>query len=93
MELVKNIHEALHENWNKPFPHVTVKSDIVAAALRTGSGNISVKPHNLSKNVSSGSYNQKGYLKFTKSLSKNSISKVMSFSHYDFFINHVIFFF
>lgn len=55
IELVKNIHDAVHENVYKALVVFTVKSVATSHALRIGSGNISVKPHNRSVSVSSGS--------------------------------------
>lgn len=56
IELVKNIHEALHENVYNAFVLFIEKSVAVSQAVRTVSGNISVSPQSRSVNVSSGSY-------------------------------------
>lgn len=59
MELVKKIHEALQVNLNKDLTLRLDKSVTVEQTLRTGSGNISVRPHSRSPKVSSGSWDKK----------------------------------
>lgn len=55
IELVKNIQDALHENLYSALVLLIEKSVAASQAVRTLSGNISVKPHRRSVNVSSGS--------------------------------------
>uniref|UniRef100_A0A1B0CBY2 Uncharacterized protein n=1 Tax=Lutzomyia longipalpis TaxID=7200 RepID=A0A1B0CBY2_LUTLO len=55
IELVKKIHDALQVILNMDFTLRVDKSDTVAQTLRTGSGNISVRPQRRSPKLSSGS--------------------------------------
>lgn len=51
IELVKKIHDALHENWNTFLTVDTEKSVTDSHTFLIGSGSISVNPHNLSYSV------------------------------------------
>lgn len=57
-ELVKKIHEALHEKLYRPLTLRCVRCVTPPQKFRTPSGNISVKPHNRSPRVSSGSWKE-----------------------------------
>lgn len=61
-ELVKKIHEALHEKLYRPFTLRCVRCVTPPQKFRTPSGNISVKPHSRSEMVSSGSWKVNGEL-------------------------------
>lgn len=65
IELVKNIHDALHVKLYSDLVVLKVRSVATSHADRTNSGNISVRPHNLSDSVSSGSCNRAHFRNYT----------------------------